>query len=370
MNAASSGGAFPYLTIDLDASAGPLSFLALPDRARAEAVSRGFLHATRAPLLWREFDARKDFTRPSRGEVIINDTLFFRAFLRKAPRLSWVKCLSLIPNDLSEASIKIIGANCPNLTVLKVYGLTDDSLRAIGNGCPRLKVLEFYTDPGDELTEDGLVYALERFPALSTLRVSPRGPGGGDEALVRDKTVLAVARHCKSFKKLDLYGAELTDASIVALANGCPLLETLDLHSSCSDSDAPAPALTDASLIAVGERCGLLKSLTLSNCERFTDAGVLSLARGCPLLERVHVDNCPWFGDAAVAALAAHCPLLWNFSADVMTYDDDEWERYHRLTDPTRLWLRRNLPCWGSTKPPPGRLNMKEALVAHPPPWL
>ena len=54
------GGAFPLLPINLDASAGPLSFLTLTDRTRAEAASRGFLQATRAPPLWREFDSRKD----------------------------------------------------------------------------------------------------------------------------------------------------------------------------------------------------------------------------------------------------------------------------------------------------------------------
>ena len=79
-NSASSGGAFPYLTIDLDASAGPLSFLTLTDRTRAEAVSRGFLQATRAPPLWRKFDAY-DINKAIATEPIVDDTLFFRALV-------------------------------------------------------------------------------------------------------------------------------------------------------------------------------------------------------------------------------------------------------------------------------------------------
>ncbi len=134
----------------------------------------------------------------------------------------------------------------------------------------------------------------------------------------------------------------------------------------------PGKAITDASLIAVGERCGLLKYLTLSYSTEFTDAGMLSLASGCPLLERVHVDNCPWFGDAAVAALAAHCPLLWNFSALVTPNWDDSDDDIpaYRLTTLTRRWLYHHVSCWGSDEKPPGRLNMKEALVRYSPvPW-
>ena len=50
--------------------------------------------------------------------------------------------------------------------------------------------------------------------------------------------------------------------------------------------------------------------------------------------------------------------------------DEDYEHELYRLTLPTRRWLYNYLPCHGSLERPPGRLNMKEALVAHPPPWL
>ena len=102
------GGAFPLLPINLDASAGPLSFLNLTDRTRAEAASRGFLQATRAPPLWREFDSRKDIG-VQQLQVRLDDTLFLRAFLRKSPQLSLLRELCLFPNRLSVVSMKMIG---------------------------------------------------------------------------------------------------------------------------------------------------------------------------------------------------------------------------------------------------------------------
>ena len=110
------GGAFPLLPINLDASAGPLSFLSLTDRTRAEATSRGFLQATRAPPLWREFDSRKDIG-VQQLQVRLDDTLFLRAFLRKSPQLSLLRELCLFPNNLSVVSMKMIGITCPNLTL-------------------------------------------------------------------------------------------------------------------------------------------------------------------------------------------------------------------------------------------------------------
>ena len=63
---------------------------------------------------------------------------------------------------------------------------------------------------------------VERFPVLSTLSINR----DGDDVVVTNRVILTVAQHCKFFKKLDLYLAEITDVSIVALAKGCPLLET------------------------------------------------------------------------------------------------------------------------------------------------
>jgi len=62
----------------------------------------------------------------------------------------------------------------------------------------------------------------------------------------------------------------------------------------------------------------------------------------------------------------------WNFSALVTLdpYDSDDDIGAYRLPTLTRRWLHHHVSCWGSDKKPPGRLNMKEALVRYSPaPW-
>ena len=311
------GGAFPLITIDLDASAGPLSFLDYADRARTEAVSRQFLAETRAPPLWEAFVTGKKpwmieeqptiFYRPR-----VDDTLFIRAFLRKSPRLSLLKRLEA--SGLTDASFITIGACCPALTSLKVGDISEAGLRAIAVGCPAMERLAIVSNEG-QLTDDALVYAVERFPKLSVFKVQPDIPEDS-HFILTDATVLAIATHCPLLTTFDSWTANLTDNSITALVRSCPLLESLDLHTCClkSNDDDADEGITDASMMAIAEHCSALRKLDLSFCQGMSDAGMIAVAQGCPLLESLELDDCEWITEEAVDIIRETCPRLARLS--------------------------------------------------------
>jgi F-box/leucine-rich repeat protein 2/20 len=51
--------------------------------------------------------------------------------------------------------------------------------------------------------------------------------------------------------------------------------------------------ITDASLLAIAQHCHNLVSLAMCGCVRITDAGVKQVMQHCPRLEALGVEACP-----------------------------------------------------------------------------
>jgi len=119
-----------------------------------------------------------------------------------------------------------------------------------------------------------------------------------------DAGIIALANGCPRLIDLNLAKIcrDLTDDSIIALANGCPALCILDF-ANCYN-------MTDAAMIALANGCPDLSSVNLMNCREVTDAAIIALANGCPQLGSVGLANCSNLTDAAVIALANGCPGL------------------------------------------------------------
>lgn len=70
----------------------------------------------------------------------------------------------------------------------------------------------------------------------------------------------AVGAHWHDLRSLDLTnGTRLTNISLIALANGCPLLEKLDL-SGCV-------GVSEAGLVGLAQHCKHLRHLNLCGCD-------------------------------------------------------------------------------------------------------
>merc|ERR1719174_1304750 len=78
--------------------------------------------------------------------------------------------------------------------------------------------------------------------------------------------------------------SELTDPSIIALANACKSLVTLDLQ--CCYQ------LTDPSILAIAENCKSLEKLDVGACSKLTDPSIIAIADNCKSLEKLIVAGC------------------------------------------------------------------------------
>jgi len=132
-----------------------------------------------------------------------------------------------------------------------------------------LKLQELDVSWCESLTPDAIVDVVEKCPELKVclLRVT----------ISDDSVVRTIAENCPKMEVLSLSRcASVTDASLVPLALGCPLLTYLDLGW-CVPNTSGAEAVI--------EGCSLLRYLSFQGCKNIT-AGVIALFSDgrCPFL--------------------------------------------------------------------------------------
>jgi len=105
----------------------------------------------------------------------------------------------------------------------------------------------------------------------------------------------------------------ITDVAIVTLAQNCHELKSIRFSNTWSSSGNEC-GLTDATLIALGQGCPLLQKIGVFSNPNFTDAGLQALAKGCPLLKKLEFQYTPGIGDTGVKAILDSCPRLTKFT--------------------------------------------------------
>jgi len=151
-------------------------------------------------------------------------------------------------------------ASCAHLRVLDVSYcpvMSDDLLHALALGCPRLEEIGLSRVSG--LTSGGMQRALTLWPRLHTLRMQ-RWTGEGMDGWRHD-----------GLRHIDVsWCGTLRDDALIALANGCPRLQTVEL--------AWCEAITEASLSVLVSVCPSLAFLHLRCCSKISPL-FLSLLR-------------------------------------------------------------------------------------------
>jgi hypothetical protein len=118
----------------------------------------------------------------------------------------------------------------------------------------------------------------------------------------------------------------LSDATLAACAQHCPLVHTVVLHKCCYLTNSGVRVLvsslantlrcvklqqccqlSDDAVQAIAEHCPLLEEITCTM--NVSDAAVVKLAEGCPELRKVQLQTSE-MSDAWLTALATQCPKL------------------------------------------------------------
>jgi hypothetical protein len=235
------------------------------------------------------------------------------------PTLKSIKCNG---RSMTDAALVAIGEQCAELETLTIFAtnhkVTDTGVRAVLQGCPLLRFTDVEYAKGIS-TELRVELARRRdLTVLRTaewlrmdnelmqgvLKVSPNLTAlrcAGCSERLSDATLVVCAQHCPLVQDVELFKCpDVTDAGVQTLVSSvASKLHSMDLRA--------CPQLSDNTLLAVAEHCPLLKKIIWN--QSASDAAVVKLARGCPELSYVYLYKTE-IGDAGVAAVATHCSEL------------------------------------------------------------
>ena len=123
-----------------------------------------------------------------------------------------------------------------------------------------------------------------------------------------DVAVRHIASNCRKLKHLTMAVDQISDQSLLSLAEFCPLLETLDV--------AFCHQLTSDAFVVLAQKCPKISQLNLCLVESFGDSALSAIANNGKLVD-INVRGCQQLSDESLLVVAAKCPnlrvlLLWD----------------------------------------------------------
>ncbi|RKP23218.1 hypothetical protein SYNPS1DRAFT_18958 [Syncephalis pseudoplumigaleata] len=101
---------------------------------------------------------------------------------------------------------------------------------------------------------------------------------------IRDAALSPILYRCgANLRELSLSNCNITDVSVLAIAEWCRQIRKLDLSGT---------EVGDPGLLAVANACQELQWLSLSGCEMITDEAVVALRAGCARLRWLDLEGC------------------------------------------------------------------------------
>ena len=208
-----------------------------------------------------------------------------------------VSCCDLITDE----SIKLLAQQCSlleKIIMTHCNQLTDAALKHLANLCPALT--DVNVSACQKLTDEGLIHLVKtRGSSIRSLCF------GSLNRLLTDLSVLAIADNCTSITDFKIIECpNMTNNAVIYLMGkrGSNL---------CSLSIGFCRLVTDSSLMAIADNCPLLTSVSIWGTSKMTDEAVIHLVRTRG--SNIRTLNVGYFGlltDLSVMAIADNCPHL------------------------------------------------------------
>ena len=188
---------------------------------------------------------------------------------------------------MSDESLSCIAGGFPELTTITITEckryhsniindyITDSGISCLARGCQKLK--HFNVRDIRKIGNVGLIALASNCPDLRSVEIFDCG-------IIDDSSLTALAFSCPDLQDIALSECKnITDEGLNTLALESRHLKSISLHTS---------NISDASLIALANNSRELQRIDLSSCHRITPAGMSVLAVECAQIKQITLKKC------------------------------------------------------------------------------
>lgn len=201
--------------------------------------------------------------------------------------------------ELGDEQVVGIATKCHSLGYLNISGCTKVSgvgLAAVFEHCRDLYALCIGRLPLLDDTAELAFAQVHRAAKLSILDVSY-------SENITDASILAVAQHCRMIEMIDISGCVLlTDVAVMALGASCPRVWALKLKL--------CPLVTNQGFANLTSSMRQLRILDIACNATIAPSGFLSILKTIPMLQRLTIAGCSQLGDTAIASITQYSRRL------------------------------------------------------------
>jgi hypothetical protein len=179
------------------------------------------------------------------------------------------------------ASLVQVLRSCQDLEVVCINGVaasgTDEHIAAVMQHCQKLKAFRAIGVRSGMPNASLLAVATARIQQLRHLSL-------WNCSLQSDAPILALARHCRAVRTLELkkFTGNFSQVALANLAGSLAGIVELTIRE-CT--------ISDAVLCAIGAKCPQLQILNLWGSNGHTESGMIALAQGCTALKQLYLDD-------------------------------------------------------------------------------
>ncbi|XVE78238.1 hypothetical protein DITRI_Ditri13aG0128500 [Diplodiscus trichospermus] len=220
---------------------------------------------------------------------------------------------------ITDHGLSLVGNGCPSLTVISLYrcNITDTGLEALASSCLALRHVNLAYCP--LISDSGLSALSQGCCQLGAIKISNcRGVSGVGLRGCSSYLVFVDAESCNlepegimaivsggGLKFLNIAGLSWLKFrdGLAALGNGfAARLKILSLRM--------CRTVSDASIVAIAKGCPQLQEWNLALCHEVRFSGWASIGLNCHNLEKLHVNRCRNLCDQGLQALRDGCTRL------------------------------------------------------------